>query len=89
LLGIPIAFLFFFEARWLLRYASGRYEKWERRAARLFGVFGAFLVPLIYCFGLIDDAFPGRLGKMIAIGFVVAASGGLFTLIFATLNERN
>jgi hypothetical protein len=86
LLGIPIAFLFFFEARWLIRYASGRYELRERRAARLFGVFGALLIPLIYCFGLIEDAFPGRLGETIAVGSF-AIIGGLVALIFTTMNK--
>jgi hypothetical protein len=46
------------------------------------------LIPLIYCFGLIEDAFPGRLGKAIAIGFFGAATLGLFVPIFATLKER-
>lgn len=85
---IPIGFLFYFEARWLIRYALGRYEQRERRAARLFGVFGASLIPLIDCFGLIEDAFPGRLGKTIAIGFFLVATLGLFAPIFATLDER-
>jgi hypothetical protein len=68
LLCIPIGFLFYFEARWLIRYASGRYEQRERWAARFIGVFGVSLIPLIYSFRLIEDAFPGRLGKSIAIG---------------------
>jgi hypothetical protein len=87
LLCLPIGFLFFFEARWLIRYALGRYEKRERRAAQLFGVFGASLVPLIYCFGLVGDAFPGRNGKLIADGFFAASIVGLVALILATLNE--
>ncbi|MGA2167655.1 MAG: hypothetical protein ABSG62_05545 [Terracidiphilus sp.] len=87
LLCIPIGFLFYFEARWLIRYALGRYEQRERRAARLFGVFGASLIPSMYCFGIIEEAFPGRLGKTIAIGFFVVA-WGLVGSIFATLNER-
>jgi len=88
LLGIPIGLLFYFESRWLIRYASGRFEQRERRAARLFGVFGALLVPLIYCFGLIEDAFPGLVGKTMANGVLVAVMGGLFALIFTIMNER-
>jgi hypothetical protein len=69
LLCIPIGLLFYFGARWGIRYASGRYELRERKAARLFGVFGALLIPLVYFFGRIEDALPGTLGKSIAIGF--------------------
>jgi len=46
------------------------------------------LVPLIYCFGLIEDAFPGLLGKTMANGVLVAVMGGLFALIFTIMNER-
>jgi hypothetical protein len=88
LLCIPIGILFYFEARWLIRYALGRYEQRERRAARFFGVVGASLIPLIYCSGLIGSAFPGRLGKTIEIGFCVVAILGVASPIFATLYER-
>jgi hypothetical protein len=85
---IPIGFLFYFEARWLIRYALGRFEKRERRAARLFGVLGASLIPLTYCSGLIADAFPGRLGKTVASGFFALAVMGQFSPMLVTLNER-
>jgi hypothetical protein len=76
LLCIPIGFLFYFEARLLIRYCLGRYEQREPKAARLIGVFGALLIPLVYCFGLIEDSFPGNLGKATAVGFFWVASGG-------------
>ncbi|MGD0522632.1 MAG: hypothetical protein ABSA48_15355 [Terracidiphilus sp.] len=88
LLCLPIGFLFYFEARWLIRYALGRFEQRERRAARFLGVFGASLIPLIYCCGLIEDAFPGRLGETMAIGLLAVATWGLVGSIFVTLNER-
>ncbi len=65
---IPIGLLFYFEARWLSRRLAGRYELRERRAARFWGFFGALLIPFIYCFGLLEDAFPGRLGKALSVG---------------------
>jgi len=87
LLCIPIGFAFYYEARWLIRYFLGRYELRERRAARLFGVFGGLLIPMIYCFGLIEDALPGRLGKTAAIGFFMVATMGLVAPMFASLNK--
>jgi hypothetical protein len=87
-LGVPIGFLSYFEARWLIRYCVGRFDQRERRAARFCGAFGVFLIPLIYCFGLIEDAFPGRLGTTIACGLFAAVSFGFFGLILNTLNER-
>ncbi len=33
-LGVPIGFLFYFEARSLILYSVGRFEQQERRAAR-------------------------------------------------------
>jgi peptidoglycan/LPS O-acetylase OafA/YrhL len=88
LLCLPIGILFFFEARWLIRYAVGRYEQRERRAARIFGIFGASLIPLMYCFGRIEGAFPGRLGKAIAMGFFMVVICGLVLPTLATLEER-
>jgi hypothetical protein len=85
---IPIGILFYFEGRWLIRYAFGRFEQRERRAACFFGVLGASLIPLIFCFGLIEHVFPGRLGETMAIGFFVAAFWALVGPIFANLIER-
>ena len=69
LLCIPIGLLSYFEARRLIRNWSGCYELRERKAAYLFGVFGALLIPLIYCSGNIEAALPGALGKAAAAGF--------------------
>ena len=88
LLCIPIGFLFYLEARWLTRYLFGRFELRERKAARLFGVFGALLIPIIYCFGLIEYSFPGKLGKAIAFGFLWVATMGIFGPIFVILNNE-
>jgi hypothetical protein len=85
---IPIGFLFYFEARWLIRYTVGDYGQRERRVARLLGVFGVALIPLIYSFGLVEDAFPGRLGKVLANGVIVVAGLGFTGSILAALNER-
>jgi hypothetical protein len=88
LLCIPLGFLFYFGARWGIRFVLGRFEQGERRAARLFGVFGASLIPLIWCTGLIEESFPGRLGTTIGIGFFAVATTGLLASILATLKER-
>jgi len=72
LLCIPIGLLFYFEARWLLRFFLGRYEHKERRAAYSFAAFGALSVPLIYVSGIIGDAISGRLGVVFA-GLVFSA----------------
>jgi hypothetical protein len=85
---IPIGVLFYFEARWLIRYAVGRFEHRERKAARFCGAFGVSLIPLIYCFGLIQEAYPGTLGKTIAYGLLAAATWVFFGLITNTLKER-
>ncbi|HUA99545.1 MAG TPA: hypothetical protein VMA34_14540 [Terracidiphilus sp.] len=87
LLGIPIGLIFYFEARWAIRYALGRYEQRERRAARICGAFGVSLVPLIYCFGLIEDAFPGKLGQIAAGVFIWVIGAGFAGLVFGTLNK--
>jgi len=82
---IPIGLFSYFEARWLLRHLMGRYEREEHRAARYFGVLGALLIPLIYCFGWIQDVFPGSLGEILATAFFMAAAYGLIAPIFSTL----
>jgi hypothetical protein len=84
LLCLPIGLLFYFEARWLIRYLLGRYKEKERRAALFFGIFGALLIPLIYCFGHIEDESPGSAGKAIAAGFFVAVSWVLAYPFFKT-----
>ena len=83
----PIGLLMYFEVAWLMRHIVGRYEDRERRAARLFGVFGALLIPLIYCFGRIEGAFPGRLGETLATGLLLVVAWPLVWLLFKTLAE--
>jgi hypothetical protein len=85
--GIPIGFLFYFEARWLLRFFLGRYERKERLAARFFGAFGVSLIPLVFCSGLIEHAFPGRLGEILAMGFFMVVGWGFWGMFIATVNE--
>ena len=88
LLCVPIGFLFYFEARWLIRHLFGRYEQRERRAARLFGALGASLIPLMYGFGLIEKALPGHLGHTIAFGFFFAGTWGIMAAIVAVLKGK-
>jgi hypothetical protein len=88
LLCIPLGFLFYFEARWLLRFFLGRYEQKERRAARLFGAFGALSIPLIYCTGLLGDAIPGRFGRTTAAGLFGVATMGLIGPFLKTLMDE-
>jgi hypothetical protein len=86
-LGIPIGAVFYFEARWLIRYVSGHYEQRERKAARIMGVFGALLVPIIYCIGTIEEAVPGSLGKTLAFGFIAVATWGTFGSMLLILSK--
>jgi len=86
-LGIPIGLLFYFEARWLIRYWTGRYESPEHKAARICGFFGLSLVPLIYCFGFIGQEFPGRIGEILAIGFFMIASLAFAGPVIAILSK--
>jgi len=85
---IPIGLLFWMEARWFFRRFLDRYEKRERRAASVWGLFGALLVPMIYCYGVIQDALPGVLGRTIATGFFVVVGLGVCSPIFAILDKE-
>jgi len=58
LLCIPIGLVFFLIARFCLRYLMGHYERSERRAALIFGLFGALLIPTIWIGGCLDEEFP-------------------------------
>ena len=86
-LGIPIGFLAYFEARWLIRYFFGRYEPRERKAALICGLFGASLIPLLRCFGYIEQEFPGKTGENLAMGFVMVASWAFAGPIVAILSK--
>jgi hypothetical protein len=87
LLCIPIGALYYFAARWLLRFFLGRYELKERRAACLFGAFGALSIPMIYCCGLVGDAVPGRFGQAVADGLFAVVALGLIGPLLMTLME--
>ena len=87
LLCIPLGLLFYFGARWLLRFFLGHYERKERMSARLFGAFGALSIPLIYYSGLVGDAIPGRLGKVVASGIFALIAMGLIGPFLMTLME--
>jgi hypothetical protein len=87
ILCIPIGLLFYFGARWLLRFLLGRYEQKERRAALFFGAFGALSIPLIYCSGLVGDTIGGRLGETVdGVLFAVAALGLIGPLLKTLIN---
>jgi len=89
LLCIPIGLLFYFAARWLLRFFLGRCEQKERRAALTFGAFGALSIPLIYCSGLVGDAISGRLGRAVAGGlFGIAALALIGPLMKLLMEEK-
>lgn len=70
LLCVPIGFVAYIEARWLIRYVFGRYESRERKAARICGLFGVVLIPMIRCFGYIEQEFPGKTGENLATGLL-------------------
>ena len=84
---IPIGALYYFAARWLLRFFLGRYEQKERWAARLFGAFGTLSIPLIYWSGLIGDAISGRFGRAVAGGLFAVVALGLIGPLLMTLME--
>ena len=84
---IPIGILFYFAARWLLRFFLGRYEQKERRAALIFGAFGALSIPLIFCAGLVGDAIPGSLGRTVAGALFAVVALGLISPLMKTLME--
>jgi hypothetical protein len=63
LLCIPIGFVFFLIARFLLRYVMGHYE---RRAALIFGFFGALFIPIIWISGCLEEEFPTISGSVIS-----------------------
>jgi hypothetical protein len=87
LLCFPIGILAYFEARWLIRHFFGRYESRERKAALICGFFGASLIPLLHCFGYIEQEFPGKSGENLAMGFYVIASFAFAGPVIAILSK--
>jgi hypothetical protein len=88
LLCIPIGFFAYFEARWLILHVMGRYESRERKAARICGFFGVSLIPLLRCFGYIEQEFPGRTGENLAMGFLMVAYGAFAGPIILILRKE-
>lgn len=86
-LCMPSGFLAYVEARWLIRYFFGRFESRDRKAARICGFFGASLIPLLYCFGLIEQQFHGKLGENLAMGFIMVVSWGFAGPVVAILTK--
>jgi hypothetical protein len=74
---VPVGLLFYFEARWFFRRFAGRCEYRERRAARLWGLFGGLLIPLIYCFGFIEGGFQEGLEGQLQRRFLWLPYAGL------------
>jgi len=74
---IPIGILYYFAARSLLRFFLGRYEQKERRAARLFGAFGALSIPLIYCSGWSEMRFQEGLDRQLPGDYLRSPPWGL------------
>ena len=74
---IPIGFAFYYEGRWLVRRATGRYGLKERRVALAFAIFGALLIPDIWCSGLAENAVSGTFTKSIVNAAVAAVTMGI------------
>jgi len=83
LLCIPIGLVFFLIARFCLRYLMGHYERPERRAAFIFGLFGALLIPAIWVNGCLKKEFPTIPGVVISF-FIVLVE----VLVIAELIRR-
>ncbi len=88
LLCVPIGFIAYFEARWLIRHFFGRYESGERKAAGICGLFGVSLIPLLHCIGYIEQEFPGRTGENLAMGFLTIKFGAFAGPVVAILSKR-
>jgi len=58
LLCVPIGVLLYWIARFCLRYLMGHYEQPERRAALIWGFFGALLIPTVWVNGGLQEEFP-------------------------------
>jgi len=87
LLCVPIGFVAYFEARWLIRHFFGRYESIERKAALICGFFGVSLIPLLHCFGYIEQEFPGKIGENLASGFLMITFSAFAGPVVAILSK--
>lgn len=88
---IPTGFAFHYEARWLIRWATGRFGLKERRGVLAFGVFGGLLIPMIYCAGFTERAVSGEFEKYVAAArtMIVGVSIAVFAgWMFVTENRR-
>jgi len=82
---IPIGLGLYYEGRWLIRKAIGRWSVKERRGALAFGILGGLLIPMVYCDALAEGALSGKLHKSIVAGmtFAIGASiAGLSGWVF-------
>ena len=85
---IPVGLLFYAEGRWLFRRLVGHYNEKERRAALLWGLFGGLLIPVIFCYGLIEDAVPGILGRALGTGLFMAVGFACCSPMLAILAKE-
>jgi hypothetical protein len=88
LLCVPIGALFYFEMRWVIKRFFGSYGQKEIAAARLWGLFGALIIPFIYCSGLIGSLFPQRFETIVIAGIFVALSSAVLLPILAILTGK-
>lgn len=87
LLCAPIGFVAYFEARWLIVHLIGPFESRERKAARICGLFGVMLVPILFCFGYIEREYPGKTGENLAMGFLAIVCFAFAGPVIAILSK--
>jgi hypothetical protein len=78
LLGVPIGLFFYWVARFCLHYTTNSFGKVEHRASLAFGAFGVLLVPFLWTFGCLHDAFPNFPG--VALGFLLLLVESFFLM---------
>jgi hypothetical protein len=88
LLCIPIGFVFFLIARFSLRYLVGHYERPERRAALIFGLFGSLLIPTIWTMGCLEEEFPTISGTVISYLLFLVEGLAIVELIRRSYTKR-
>ena len=82
---IPIGILYYFAARWSLRFFLGRYEQKERRVRTPVWGLWCLVDPLNLLLRLVGDAVSGRFGQTIAGGLFAVAALGLVSPLLKTL----